>query len=266
LKKTLVQWGEDEFVPIQDDGPGFKNAIKHIVKRALASRGLELVRKVPFDPQARELGRDWPANATTMIGIKRLDNLQYCIETVIREGIPGDLVETGVWRGGASIFMRAALAALADEHRVVWCADSFEGLPAPNLNKYPQDNGVTWHLAPELAVSLETVKSNFKKFDLLDDRVKFLIGWFKDTLPPAPISNIAVLRLDGDMYESTMDALGALYSKVSPGGFVIVDDYGLPENTCRRAIEDFRAAHTISEPIVDIDGWAVYWRRNSHLV
>jgi hypothetical protein len=111
-------------------------------------------------------------------------------------------------------------------------------------------------------VPLEVVKNNFRKFDLLDERVKFLVGWFKDTLPSAPINSIAVLRLDGDMYESTMDALGALYPKVSPGGFVIVDDYGIPEDTCRRAIHDFRTAHGISERMIDIDGWGVYWRRN----
>src|SRR5262249_16238492 len=157
-----------------------------------------------------------------------------------------------VWKGGASIFMRGALAALGDEHRVVWCADSFEGLPAPNIDKYPQDKGVTWHLVSELGVSLESVKSNFKKFDLLDDRVKFPVGWFKDTLAFGAISNIGVLGVDGDMYESATDALGSLYSKVSPGGFVIVDDYGIPEHTCRRAIQDFRTAHSISEPIVDI--------------
>jgi O-methyltransferase len=92
-------------------------------------------------------------------------------------------------------------------------------------------------------VSLETVQANFRAFDLLDERVKFLVGWFKDTLPSAPISAVSVLRLDGDMYESTMDALSALYAKVSPLGFVIVDDYG------------------ITEPLVDIDGFAVYWRR-----
>ncbi len=121
-------------------------------------------------------------------------------------------------------------------------------------------------MSPELAVSLESVKSNFKKFDMLDDRVKFLQGWFKDTLPAAPISTIAVLRLDGDMYESTMDTLNALYAKVSPGGFVIVDDYGLPEDACKRAVHDFRNAHGLTEPIIDIDGFGAFWRRESENV
>jgi O-methyltransferase len=189
------------------------------------------------------LGRDWPAQALTMVGMKRLDNLQFCVESIIRDKVAGDLVETGVWRGGASIFMRAALEAYGDTERRVWCADSFAGLPPPDTERYVQDKDVTWHLSKELAVSLETVQANFRAFDLLDERVKFLVGWFKDTLPSAPISAVSVLRLDGDMYESTMDALSALYAKVSPLGFVIVDDYG------------------ITEPLVDIDGFAVYWRR-----
>ena len=156
--------------------------------------------------------------------------------------------------------MRAALAAYDDRDRSVWVADSFMGLPAPDLEKYPQDQGATWHLLPELAVSVDTVKENFRKFNLLDDRVKFLIGWFKDTLPVAPIEKISILRLDGDMYESTMDALNALYGKVSPGGFVIVDDFGLKEDSCRRAICDFRDRHGITEEIVQIDWSGAYWR------
>jgi O-methyltransferase len=262
LKRDLVCWGEDELVPFSPGGSAAKDFAKRLVNNALAARGIALVKTVKFDAASREAGRDWPARALTMIGMKRLENLRYCVETVIRDGILGDLVETGVWRGGASIFMRAVLAAYDDRERLIWCADSFRGLPAPDLEKYPQDKGVFWHLHPGLAVPLDAVQANFRRFGLLDDRVRFLVGWFKDTLPAAPISTISVLRLDGDMYESTMDALNALYHKVSPGGFIIVDDYGLPEDTCRRAIHDFRDAHGVTEQIVDIDGWGAYWQRS----
>ena len=175
--------------------------------------------------------------------------------TVLKEDVPGDLVETGVWRGGASIFMRAVLAAYQDTTRKVWCADSFRGLPTPDVGSYPADKIAQWHTRPELAISLEVVKKNFARYGMLDTQVEFLEGWFKDTLPNAPIGRCAVIRLDGDMYESTMDALNCLYGKLSPGGFLIVDDYGIPEDTCRRAIHDFRQAHGIRESIVDIDGW-----------
>jgi hypothetical protein len=113
----------------------------------------------------------------------------------------------------------------------------------------------------ELAVSQEQVRANFARYDLLDDQVQFLEGWFKDTLPTAPVGALAVLRLDGDYYESTIQILEALYHKVSPGGFVIVDDYGCIE-ACRQAVTDFRADNAIEDPIVAVDWTGVYWRRS----
>ena len=243
-------------------GGPLKRWVKRRVLEALCKGGIRPYERVSIDRKTRELGRDWPAEAETMIGMRRLDNIQECVETVIREKIPGDLVETGVWRGGASIFMRAILAAYGDTTRKVWCADSFRGLPSPNVEDYPADKGAPWHERQELAVSLETVRKNFARYGMLDEQVEFLEGWFKDTLPTAPIERCAVIRLDGDMYESTMDALRSLYAKLSPGGFLIIDDYGIPEDTCRRAIHDFREANSVLEPIVDIDGWGAYWRRS----
>jgi len=208
------------------------------------------------------IGRDLPLAAHTMIGLKRLDNLQMCIEQTLADGVPGDLIETGVWKGGATIFMRAVLKAYGVQDRTVWAADSFEGLPAPNAEKYPADANETWHLRPELRVSLEEVQQNFAKYSLLDHQVKFLKGWFRDTLAGAPIEKLSILRLDGDLYESTMDALSALYPKLSPGGFAIIDDYGLPMEGCRLAVHDYRRMNLINDPIQDIDGWGVYWRRS----
>lgn len=209
----------------------------------------------------REYGKEWPARAHTMIGQKRLDNLQFCVETVLRDGIPGDLIETGVWRGGACIFMRAILAAYGDQGRSVWVADSFRGLPPPSPDKYAADLNDNWYTFDALAVSLEEVQANFRRYDLLDDRVRFLKGWFKDTLPTAPIERLAVLRLDGDMYESTIQALNALYDKLSPGGFVIIDDYFL--RPCAQAVHDFRNSRGITDPIIDIDEMGSYWQRSA---
>jgi O-methyltransferase len=211
--------------------------------------------------QLRSIGGDWPPRAHTMIGLKRLDNLQHCVETVLRDEIPGDLIETGVWRGGASIFMKGVLEAHSDKQRRVWLADSFQGLPPPDPAKYPADQGWNFHESPELAISRATVEQNFRAYGLLDDRVRFLEGWFKDTLPQAPVDRIAVLRLDGDLYESTIQVLDALYAKLSPGGFLIVDDFGIAP--CRAAVEDFRRRHAIHEPIVDIDGTGAYWRKSA---
>jgi O-methyltransferase len=210
------------------------------------------------DLQKRTEGRDWPILAHTMIGVRRLDNVQHCVESVLRDAVPGDLVEAGVWRGGAAIFMRAILLAHGVVDRQVWLADSFAGLPPPNVDKYPQDAGLDFYKYPKLAVSLEQVQENFARYGLLDDQVKFLRGWFRDSLPAAPVEQIAVLRLDGDLYESTMDSLQHLYPKLSAGGFVILDDYGSIA-ACRQAVEDYRAAHAVRDPVQQIDWAGSYW-------
>jgi O-methyltransferase len=226
--------------------------------RRLLPPDVRLTRRV--SAEAREEGRDWPALALTMVGVKRLDQLQSCVETVLREGILGDFIETGVWRGGSVIFMKAILAAYGVTDRTVFVADSFAGLPKPDAGKYPADAGDTLSSFSELAVSLDQVRAAFERYGLLDEGVHFLTGWFKDTLPSAPIEKLAVARLDGDMYGSTMDAIDALYPKLQPGGFLIVDDYGgIPQ--CRQAIDDYRSRHVIREPIVPIDWTGVYWRK-----
>jgi hypothetical protein len=215
----------------------------------------------PFDEAKRLEGLDCPTYAHTMIGMKRLDNLQFCVEDVLARGVPGDLIETGVWRGGATILMRAILKAYAVRDRLVWVADSFEGLPSPDPEKYPADAGARYHEIKELAVSLDHVKSNFAKYRLLDDQVRFLKGWFRETLPNAPIERLAVIRLDGDMYESTMEALVHLYPRLSRGGYLIVDDYGAIAN-CRQAVDDYRKAQGITEEMKMIDWTGLYWQRS----
>ncbi|TSD93146.1 hypothetical protein FOS14_23755 [Skermania sp. ID1734] len=206
-------------------------------------------------------GRDWPQLAHTMTGVARMKNLQFCVEDVLARGIPGDFIETGVWRGGSCIFMRGILAAYGVNDRRVWVADSFEGLPPPDPSKYPADAGDALYTYSQLAVSKEDVQQNFRRYGLLDDQVVFLKGFFRDTLPTAPISQLAIVRLDGDMYESTMDGLNNLYPKLSEGGYLIVDDYALPG--CRQAVTDFRAAHGITDPMEVIDWTGVYWRKGA---
>jgi O-methyltransferase len=263
IKKALtgLLWDESvTFRPVElDAGRSFyKRWVLKAASKYLARAGAQIMKPVPFDLEARLNGLDWPASAQTMIGMKRLDNLQSCVEDVLRNNVPGDLIETGVWRGGSTIFMRAILKAYGATDRYVWVADSFEGLPAPDPDKYPADAGDPHHQFELLRISLEEVQANFARYGLLDEQVRFLKGWFKDTLPGAPIERLAVLRLDGDMYESTMDALTSLYPKVAPGGYVIIDDYALP--TCRKAVEDFRLKHGIGESIIDIDGIGAFWQ------
>jgi Macrocin-O-methyltransferase (TylF) len=237
--------------------------VKSLFRKAEATymqkRGLLLVRPKPYDAAARNEGMDWPMIGYTMIGEKRLDNLQMCVEEVLKRGVPGDFIETGVWRGGATIFMRALLKLHGDTTRTVWVADSFEGLP-PSKDK--ADGSDISHVE-FLKVSLEKVQSNFERFGLLDNQVRFLKGWFADTLPTAPIEKLAILRLDGDLYSSTMDALTALYDKVSPGGYVIVDDYHTWKS-CREAVTDFCKARGLTPDIHRIDASGAFWKVSSN--
>lgn len=226
----------------------------------LRTNGWRLTR-IGGDPTTRDDGNDWPPAAETMVGRRRLADVRRCVATVLADGIPGDLIETGVWRGGVTILMRGMLEAWGDTERRVWVADSFEGLPAPDGDAFPHDIGHDMSDVAALAVSAAQVRMNFARYGLLDDRVRFLEGWFRDTLPSAPIDRLAVLRLDGDLYESTMDALEALYPKLSVGGFVIVDDYGAWE-PCRQACTDYRDRHGITDEIVPIDWTGVHWRRS----
>lgn len=138
-------------------------------------------------------------------------------------------------------------------------ADSFAGLPVADPVAYPADAGDQHATFEALRVSSEEVEANFRRYGLLDGQVRFLKGWFADTLPGAPIERLAILRLDGDMYSSTIQTLDALYAKVSPGGYVIVDDYILAG--CRKAVDDFRERHAIADELVDVDGAAVFWRK-----
>ncbi len=213
-----------------------------------------------FTRKWREWGRDVPSEALTMIGLRRMENIQFCVERALADDVRGDLIETGVWRGGAAIFMRALLKSHGVDDRSVWVADSFEGMPVPDVERYPSD--IQWKIAAgALSIPLDEVRHNFEIYGLLDDQVRFLPGWFKNTLLTAPIERLAVLRLDGDLYKSTWTVLTHLYPKLAPGGFVIIDDFGL--DSCQQAVEDYRRRHEITEQIVDIDGMAVFWRRRS---
>lgn len=230
------------------------------IERALLRRGL-VVRRTPRSDthDLRADGRDRPRSAETMIGLARLENLRACIRTIVDDDVPGDLLEAGVWRGGASIYMRAALEVYGDDSRSVWLADSFRGLPTPRA-EHPADAEDRHWTETALMVPVDEVRANFERYGLLDDRVRFLVGWFADTLPTAPVETLSLLRADGDMYGSTMDILDSLYAKVAVGGFVVIDDYGAVPG-CRIATDEFRAAHGVDDPLETIDWTGVYWRR-----
>jgi O-methyltransferase len=253
LKRCLVNWVYLE----AETRPVLPRKLAYILEAITG--GLRLTLPSNIDPEKRKLGADWPVFGHSMIGLKRLENIQYCIEDVLKNSVPGDFLETGVWRGGSCIFMRGMLKVYGITDRKVWVCDSFKGLPIPNVIKYPADRKTMFFLARSLVVSLETVKANFDKYGLLDDQVVFAKGWFRDTLPTLPVEQIAVLRLDGDMYESTIDALSNLYPRLSEGGYVIIDDYAIP--ACRSAVHDYRGKNRISDKIVEQEGTVTFWKK-----
>ena len=217
------------------------------------------------DPEAyerRRVGSDWPADAETMVGLARLKNVLNLIFFINgeRPRIDGDFMECGVWRGGCAIMMAAAQreTKLSFKRyvpdRTIWVADSFQGCPPPSL---PQDAGDVHHTMRFLSVSRAEVEANFKRYGLLRDNVKFLEGWFKDTLP-GPVEKLALLRIDCDLYESTMQVLEAMYPKMSKGGYVIVDDYGAVLG-CKLAVDEYRAKNNITSQIVHVDWTGIWW-------
>lgn len=242
--------------PIMSEG--FKAFYRNMVLQISGDANPSEQDMAKYQPNWREIGWDQPTYAFTMVGVKRLRNFRTLVERVLAEEIAGDIIETGVWRGGASILAKAVLVANGVTDRRVILADSFEGLPPPD-EAFPEDASSKLHEEAHLAVSLEQVRNNFEKFDLLDDKVVFLKGWFKDTLPNAPVDRLAIMRLDGDMYESTLTPLQNLYDKLTPGGFVIVDDYWLPP--CKSAIHDFLKSRGIETPMIPIDGMSVYFQK-----
>lgn len=176
------------------------------------------------DSQRENGSAAWPAYAFTMIGQKRLRNIRDLCALVDEENIPGGFCECGVWRGGACIYARACLEA----DRTVWVCDSFAGMPLCAAEPW-------WNKLHCIRVSKEEVESNFNKFEL-NSNVRFIEGDFSNSL--SQVEDLSILRLDADMYSSTVDSLRALWPKLSVGGFLIVDEYQIvPE--CRKAVVDY---------------------------
>lgn len=243
--------------------PGFpvKRQLVALMKWACSLAGLEVVRLVKTTPEdyleSGHAARNRAEDAESMVGTLQFDSMQACIADVVANNVPGDLLEAGVWRGGMTIFMRGVLKSLDVGDRKVWVADSFSGLPPPD--KIAERNAKWWREA-DMAESLETVQANFARYGLLDDQVRFIEGFFAETLP-GPVGRLAVLRIDADLYQSTADVLNALYPRLEVGGYLICDDYQNLHD-CRRAVDEYRAKRGITDPIVKMDRRAIYWKKS----
>lgn len=219
-------------------------------------------RRLPREHLAPRVdGRDWPFGGLTMGGLKRLDDLQGCVETLVADGIEGDLIEAGAWRGGSSIVMRATLDSLGATDREVWVVDSFQGFPGSGDGPVVDPEAEEMSMLEFLSIPVEEVKASFDRLGL-GDGVRFVPGFFAQTMPQLRGGHWALVRLDGDSYEATRDCLEALYPGLAKGGYLVVDDYGAIE-VCRRAVDDYRNEHGITELLEQVDWTCVRWRRES---
>ncbi len=222
--------------------------------------GRLFTRRVGGEARAiRAVGMDWPLDGTTMVGLRRLDDLQACVEAVVADGVAGDLIEAGVWRGGASILVRATLDSLGATDRDLWLADSFAGFTQSGrgeLSQTPEDQWLDY-----IAVSAGRVRENFRRLGYTEG-LRFVRGFFTDTMPGLAGRRWALIRLDGDTYDATRDCLKTLYPGLAPGGYAVIDDYGAVED-CRRAVDEYRERNGITEELETIDWTAVRWRRSA---
>lgn len=178
----------------------------------------------------------------TMVSPSRLAALERGVRAVVREGVPGDVVECGTARGGSAALMALWLKRL-DSPKKVFVFDTFEGLPPPTAEDPDFERAVQF--TGLCRGELDEVKDLFRRLGVLD-RAVFVKGKFQDTLPTFEAPPVALLHLDADWYESTMVCLNHLWDRVSPGGIVQLDDYGSWEG-CKKAADEFLAARGVTE-------------------
>ena len=218
-------------------------------------------------------GRGWPNGpALSMSGVRRSDHFVALVSQAVSDGIPGHVIETGVWHGGLSLLAAKTLEVLGETSRRMYLADSFRGIPpTPKDGKrYTAQDVKAQHIGILNNNSALWVQDAAYRFGFTRDQLRFVIGFFNESIPrlikAEPGIGFAVVRLDGDAYHSTWDAITLLYPRLAPGGFLIVDDYTEWEG-CRRAILDYRRKHDIRAPLTLIphrqQEWHIgaYWRK-----
>lgn len=200
--------------------------------------------------------------AHTLGDMSQVDNVERCVRDVFRNKIAGDFIEVGVFRGGMTILMAGMLRALGEKNRRVYVADSFSGWPKPEENHSVEDS-VCYELfadAGSFASSIEEVRHNFGSYNLLDDHVVFVPGWFDETLPKLDVEKFAIIRIDADWYESTQCALENLYPRLSLGGYLVIDDYGLPIG-CREAVDEYRQNYQVRDDFQWVNDQTIFWQK-----
>lgn len=149
------------------------------------------------------------------------DSMTMMVENILEDGVPGDIMETGVWTGFMSMVLSAALAAHGAADRDEWLCDSFNGLPKPDASRFPADRGSPfWKLTRHELHGPEVTQANFEALGLRNRRQHWEVGFFNETMPPLlrRVEKLALLRLDGDMFQSTWEVLHTMYPKLQVRG------------------------------------------------
>lgn len=196
--------------------------------------------------------------------------------------IPGDLVEIGAWKGGIGMWMKAVsnymtIKGLDTELRKIWLFDAFGEFPSPTHVRLPDGNKISpsnldldvhslTQVMYENQPDVIKIRDKFSELGLLDSNVKLVKGLFTKTLQASlnsnnvdPLSQISLLRIDSDYYDSVLYVLETLYPYMAKGGIIIIDDYHNPSVGCRTAVDEFRSNYDIQSPLINNDSGPVHW-------
>jgi O-methyltransferase len=191
----------------------------------------------------------------TMVGLRRLRNLDRLVGLLDAEGVAGDVVECGTCNGGSGALL-ASVACRSPMRRHTWLLDSFAGMPPAG----PQDGPDAAAYTGTCKGSLDRVRDVLHRAGVSASAFTLVPGWFHETLPTLPGGTIALLHIDADWYDSVRVCLEHLYDRVCPGGYVVLDDYGYWQG-CRTAWQQFRQARGLDVELNPVDGIGVWFRK-----
>lgn len=196
-----------------------------------------------------------PVMRYTMVSRRRLENLRALAAQAVAEGVPGDFMECGTWKGGSGALL-AQQGEQADPPRTMWFCDSYQGLPQAGQ----ADGWFAQLWTGRVQATPDDVRAALASLGVSEDHVRILRGWFNETLPTCDAGALALLHIDCDWYDSVMCCLDCLWERVSPGGFVVFDDYGYWPG-CRAAADEFLGARGLRDKLVRVDATGCYLRK-----
>jgi O-methyltransferase len=223
--------------------------IKPIVHRFFRAIGLDIVRyhheeRYPPDFRDDETGIIRDVRPWTMTSVERIYALIQAVRYLSSNGIAGDIVECGVWKGGSMAAIAKTLLQVHDLKRKLYLFDTFEGMSEPTANDLDYSGKNAFTLLAEQprfkcdGAPLEGVRKVLYDTGYPKERIHFVQGKVEETIPVSAPESISLLRLDTDWYESTKHELVHLFPRLARNGVIIIDDYGHWKG-CRQACDEY---------------------------